>query len=285
MIVKAHAKINLALNVEGKREDGYHELDMIMMPIELHDSIEITVLPPVYLSHVTCDDFSLESGKYNLATIAINRMKEYFSIQKSFRIHIHKCIPMSAGLGGGSANAAAVMLAINEACKLHATKEQLIEIGKSIGADVPFCLFNQPARARGIGEQLEMIPCSKERKWNVLIVKPVRGLSTKAVFAELDQTTPSKRANIEQIQKALETGDYDILKESVGNQLEAPAQKLLPEIAVLEESLRADGADIVQMSGSGSAVFAMSENSKNLKKLFQKYDKLGYIVELTKFKL
>ena len=182
MIVKAYAKINLALKVKGKNKDGYHDLDMIMLPLELHDSIDISLLPDIYETYVTCDDFSLETGEYNLCSIAVRKMKEKFKINKSFRIHIHKNIPIGAGLGGGSANAAAVIRAIKDLLKLHISEEDELSIAKSIGADVPFCLYNIPSRSEGIGEKLTPIIVKKD--YYVLIIKPKRGLSTKEVYSK-----------------------------------------------------------------------------------------------------
>lgn len=279
MIVKANAKINLALNVLGKREDGYHELDMVMMPLDLHDSIEITEQPPKYDTFVTCDDFSIETSQYNLGMIAVNKMKAHFKFTKAFRIHIHKCIPMSSGLGGGSADAAAVIKALVVMLKLKPTREELIEIAKTIGADVPFCLFNKPSRAQGIGERL--MPITVKNRYYVLLVKPKKGLSTKAVFEKYDENIHENRANVDDVVEALKNGDLKLLTKSMGNDLEEHSMELVEEIKKIKESLKADGLDIVMMSGSGSSVFALSETKSKLQALQDKYQKKGYTVVLT----
>ncbi len=280
MIVKANAKINVALNVLGKRDDGYHELDMVMLPLELHDSIDISEQPSKFEdSFVTCDDFSLETNQYNLAMQAVLKMKEHYKFKKSFRIHINKCIPMSSGLGGGSADAAAVMRGIIAFLKLKPKDEEIIEIAKSIGADVPFCYFNQASRASGIGEKLE--PIKIKGKYYVLIVKPQKGLSTKNVFAKYDEIGQGGSANVDNVVNALVSGDKNLLKESMGNDLELPAIVLAPDIKNVIDSLRKDGLDLVMMSGSGSSVFALSENKTVLQNLQIKYAKLGYKVVLT----
>lgn len=281
MIVKAYAKINLALNVLNKEGD-YHQLDMIMIPLELHDSIDISILPPIYETYVTCDNFSLETNEYNLASIAIRKMKEHFNIKKSFRVHIHKSIPMSAGLAGGSSNAAAVIRSIISLCKLKPTREEIIALGKEIGADVPFCLFNEPSRAQGIGEVLSPIKVNK--KYYVVLIKPERGLSTKKVFAKFDELENEKNeANVEGVIDALESGDLTSLAENMGNDLEKASISLMPEIKELKDKLKADGYQAVMMSGSGSSVFILTDSKLKAVATEKKYDKLGYRVIMTSF--
>lgn len=280
MIVKANAKINLALNILNKNGE-YHDLDMVMLPLELHDSIDITLLPHVYDTYVTCDDFSLETNQYNLASIAVNKMKEHFKIDKSFRIHIHKNIPMSAGLAGGSANAAAVIRGIIELCKLKPTKEELIDIAKSIGADVTYCLFNKPARATGIGEKLQFI--HPKNRFGVMLIKPKKGLSTKTVFHKYDEIgKKDNKATIENVIKGIEENDLDLLATSVGNDLEESATTLLPEINDIKQMMKDSGFKVVLMSGSGSSVFAIYNLKEKVNAIERKFIKLGYDVIITK---
>ena len=280
MIVKAYAKINLALKVKGKTKDGYHELDMVMLPIELHDSIDISLLPDIYETYVTCDDFSLETGEYNLCSIAVRKMKEKFNINKSFRIHIHKNIPIGAGLGGGSANAAAVIRAIKDLLKLKISVQDELEVAKSIGADVPFCLFNTPSRSEGIGEKLTPIVVSKE--YYVLLIKPKRGLSTKEVYVKYDEVGSSANSDVDELIKVLKEGKTEEISNCFGNDLEKASITLLPEIQNVKDELKTHGFEIVLMSGSGSSVFALSENKHMIEKEAKNLEKKGYNVFITK---
>ena len=279
MIIKAYAKINLAINIKGKREDNYHELDMIMLPLELHDSIDIMTLPEKYETYVTCDDYSLETGEYNLCTITVRKMKEIFNIKKNFRIHIHKNIPMGAGLGGGSADAAAVIRGIKTLLKLDIPYNKEIELAQSIGADVPFCLRNMPARVEGVGEKLT--PIIALNNYYVLIVKPHIGLNTKEVYNQYDIVGSNSKADISKLIELLSIGE-DNLAPYMGNELEKAAITLLPEIEKLKNLLMDDGFKNVMMSGSGSSVFIVSTNHKALEKEFKKLEKLGYQTHLTK---
>lgn len=278
--VKSYAKINISLDVVRKREDGYHELDSIMLPIELHDSIIIETLQRSGDNFVTVDDFSNGLIHYNLATTAINSMAAKYGFSTKFRIYIHKVIPMQAGLGGGSSNAAFTMKAVNEMLKLGATDEELIELATPLGADIPFFIPCIPSRCRGIGEKLE--PIEIKNNYYVLLVKPSAGCSTKEVF-KITDSTEYKHPNIENVLKALKEGDDDLLAESIGNSLEEAATSLVPEIKQIKQTLLDRGLKIVLMSGSGSTVFALSTDLKLLKSLRKELDD-HYFVEICKIK-
>jgi 4-diphosphocytidyl-2-C-methyl-D-erythritol kinase len=276
--VKSYAKINVSLRVLAKREDGYHDLEMVNLPLELHDVIEIERMhaPDTY---VTCDDIALSSAHHNLCAKAVEAMRNEFGFKDNFNISIHKEIPFAAGLGGGSSNAAAVMLSLASLLHLKTTPEQLNKVALSIGADVPFFMSNKPAKVTGIGEKIEVIPVKKA--YNCLIVKPEQGLSTTDVFAIADkfEKQPIDTPNVV---KALAVGDDALLAKSIGNDLYLPAKSLLPEVGKIVEGLKADGIDLVCMSGSGSSVYALSSDPKILAKAARKYLGLGYIVRLTK---
>ena len=278
--VKSYAKINISLDVVEKRKDGYHELDSIMLPIELHDSIIIETLQRSGDNFVTVDDFSNGLIHYNLATTAINSMAAKYGFSTKFRIYIHKVIPMQAGLGGGSSNAAFTMKAVNEMLKLGATDEELIELATPLGADIPFFIPCIPSRCRGIGEKLE--PIEIKNNYYVLLVKPSAGCSTKEVF-KITDSTEYKHPNIENVLKALKEGDDDLLAESIGNSLEEAATSLVPEIKQIKQTLLDRGLKIVLMSGSGSTVFALSTDLKLLKSLRKELDD-HYFVEICKIK-
>jgi 4-diphosphocytidyl-2C-methyl-D-erythritol kinase len=278
--VKSYAKINISLDVVKKREDGYHELDSIMLPIELHDSIIIETLKTSDDNFVTVDDFSNGLIHYNLATTAINSMAAKYGFSTKFRIYIHKVIPMQAGLGGGSSNAAFTMKAVNSMLKLGASEQELIELATPLGADIPFFIPCVPSRCRGIGEKIE--PIEIKNNYYVLLVKPSAGCSTKEVFKIAD-SKEYRHPDIENVLKALKEGDDELLAKSVGNSLEDAAISLVPEIAQIKQTLLDRGLKIVLMSGSGSTVFALSTDLKLLKTLRRELED-HYFVEICKVK-
>ena len=276
--VKSYAKINISLRIVSKRKDGYHELDSIMVPIELHDSIIITPLKNSSDNFITVDDFSNGLIHYNLASSGINAMAKKYGFSTKFRVYIHKVIPMQAGLGGGSSNAAFTMKAVNSMLKLNATDEEIIELATPLGADIPFFVKCEPSRCKGIGEEIS--PIKIKNNYYVLIVKPTSGCSTKEVFSIVDKSE-FKPVDIDNVVKALEEGDDDLLAESMGNSLEDAAISLVPEIKQIKDTLKAAGLKLVLMSGSGSTVFALSTDASPLKKVAKQLED-KYIVELTK---
>ena len=276
--VKSFAKINISLRVVSKRPDGYHELDSVMVPIELHDSIIISKLQNSGDNFVTVDDFSNGLVHYNLASTSINALAAKYGFSTKFRVYIHKVIPMQAGLGGGSSNAAFTMKAVNQILKLNATDEEIIELAAPLGADIPFFVKCVPARCKGIGEIME--PIEIKNNYSVLIVKPSSGCSTKEVFAIADKKE-FKPVDIDTVVKALKEGDDDLLASAMGNSLEEAAMSLVPEIKQIKETLIAAGFKLVLMSGSGSTVFALSTDSSLVKKEARTLED-KYIVEVTR---
>ena len=260
--VKAYAKINIALNVNNKRDDGYHDVDMIMLPLELHDRIDFDFLPEDVGTVITSDDLTLANDESNLAIKAYRVIKEKFNIKRKFRIHIHKRIPISAGLGGGSADAAAVIRTMLQMLKINVSKEEMIAIAKEVGADVPFALFNQPARCKGVGEDLEFFRLKD--KYHCLIIKPNQGVQTKDAYDTFDQLPSDRKANIDLLLEGLKSGDEKIIKQESFNCLEKAAIQLVPDIGVIKEKLIQDGFPIVMMTGSGSSVFTLSKDYKAL---------------------
>ena len=276
--IRSYAKINLCLNITGKREDGYHELDMIMLPISLHDSLVVSKLNKSIDNFVTVDDFSSGTFTYNLATFSIDKMQSKYHFDQKFRILIHKVIPIQAGLGGGSSNAACTLKAVNTLLKLGATDEELMDIGKTLGCDIPFFVKCKPARCQGIGEILT--PIEIKNNYYVLLVKPEAGCSTREVYQVADSMDLTV-CNVDNVIKALQEGDDDLLADSISNALQAPAISLVPNIQTIIDELRACGLKIVQLTGSGSAVFALSTDKKLLKKVFKQFEN-KYEVELAR---
>lgn len=276
--IKSFAKINLCLNINGKREDGYHEIDTIMLPISLHDSLIVTKLKDARDSYVTVDDFSIGSFTYNSATFSIDKLQSIYHFNDKFRVLIHKVIPIQAGLGGGSSNAAFTMKAVNSLLKLGASDEELMEIGKSFGADIPFFVKCKPARCEGIGEVVT--PIEIKNNYYVLLVKPESGCSTKDVYNASD-TMPLDVCDMDKVIAALRDGDDDALAESISNSLQKPAISIVPNIQIIIDELHQEGLKIVSMTGSGSCVFALSTDKKLLKNAFKKFDS-RYQVEIAK---
>lgn len=279
---KSYAKINIALNITKIREDGYHELDMIMVPVKLHDSVQVSELKGKKDNFVVMDDYSVYLGHTNIADTALKAVLNKAKIKdKNFLVYIHKVIPIQAGMGGGSSNAAATMRAINKFIKTNYSEEELLELSKPIGSDVPFFIPSRPARCKGKGEKLE--PITIKNDYYVLLVKPEAGNSTKLVYETFDKHPVYNPANIDNAIKALAEGDDELLEASIGNSLQEAAISLTPEVQVIIDKLKAKGLKIVMMTGSGTAVFALSTDKKLIKRIAKEIEEENnnYYVEVT----
>ena len=275
MFTKAYAKINLGLNCLGKREDGYHDLETIMLPISLHDSLEISINKyEKEDDFITCDQTSIKISKYNSVHKAIVAAREEFGFKERFNVQIHKNIFLQAGLGGSSADAGAVLRAIVKLLKLKPTREQLINIAIKVGSDVPWSYFSKPAILKKKGEELEEF--THKSPFYVLLIKPQEGCSTAEIFKKADNQANLIQCNINEIKEAFLNNDIDLLDRIVTNSLQEVAIETVPEIQNIIDDLKANGLKCVCMTGSGSTVFALSKDKKDFKKLLQKYDKLGY---------
>jgi len=275
--IRSFAKINISLNITKKRDDGFHELDSVMLPISMHDSLVVSKLNATD-NFVTVDDFSIGTFSYNLATFAIEKLQSIYHFNDKFRVLIHKVIPIQAGLGGGSSNAACTLKAVNSMLKLGATDEELIDIAKSLGCDIPFFIKCKPSRVQGVGEVLT--PITVKNNYYVLIVKPEPGCSTREVYGLSDQMD-LKTCDINNVIKALEEGDDELLANSISNALQEPAIKLVPSIQTIIDELKEKGLKIVQVTGSGSAVFALSTDKNILKKVLKELEN-KYEVEIAR---
>lgn len=273
----ANAKINLALNVLTKRDDGYHELDMVMVPIDLYDTIYIDVLDNAEGSHVEFDDYSIPEN--NTVTKAIKVMRNHFHFKQHFDIYIKKRIPSQAGLGGGSADAAMVMQAIKELLNISCTHEKLLSLAKEIGADVPFFLINKPARVQGIGEIVT--PFVMKDKLPMILIKPFKGCDTKKVYQNYDEHPCLTHLEIMPAITKLEKGQYDDIEKELQNELFEGANKECGDIGRIVKQLHDDGFSWVGMTGSGSMVYAIEKDEQKLLKAKKKYQKKGYYVVLS----
>jgi 4-diphosphocytidyl-2C-methyl-D-erythritol kinase len=288
IVVKALAKINLAIDVLGTREDGYHEIDMITIPLKLHDSVEITPFPAnAHLdTYLYCDDPTIICDESNLAYKALNAMRDNFRVNGDFRMMIHKRIPVQAGLGGGSADAAAVIKALDN--YMHDSPEDKDriehELALTIGSDVPFCLYDKPARVQGRGEKLSQIKV--KCPYHCLIVKPNIGLSTKSVYDAYDLIEGEiKHPDIKALIHALEVDDEKGIQENLINVLSVPAIKALPLIQELLDKMNTMGLILSGMSGTGSACFALHKDKKLLERAKSIFEKQDYECCLTEFAL
>lgn len=285
IVIRALAKINLAIDVIGKREDGYHLIDMVTIPLKLHDSVEITPLPANMETYLYCDDPTIVCDESNLAYKALNAMRAAFRVNGEFRIMIHKRIPVEAGLGGGSADAAAVVKALDAFRHDSAEDKDKSEreLAMKIGADVPFCLYDKPSRVGGIGEVLT--PISVGYSYPVLIVKPNIGLSTKSVYEAFDMVGEVRHPDIPALIEALKVDDEAKIAENMVNVLEVPAIKALPLIQEILDDMKRMGLTLSSMSGTGSACFAFHKDKKLLERAKGVFEKKGCSCYLTEFAL
>ncbi len=251
MRLKARAKINWTLDIVGQRADGYHLMDMLMQPVTLADDIVLT--PAEEITLTTGGSPLLPADEGHLAWRAASALKRHTGYPGGAAIHVEKRIPVGAGMGGGSADAAAVLVGLNRLWGLNLPREELEEIGLTLGADVPFCIRGGLTRTTGIGERMENLPCG--RMYPLVVVQPCEGLSTKEIFqAYHDGNTGCKPKNKSAIH-ALKNGKRKALADSMGNVMQPISQKRRSDISKVIQKLCRNKAFAAQMTGSGSAVF------------------------------
>lgn len=285
MIEKAYAKINLALNVKDKRTDGFHNIESVMLPLKLHDSIEIELRDGKNGDDfIVCDNFKVGIAKYNLCHRAIEVARSMWGFKESFDIKIHKSIFLQSGLGGGSSDAAVVLKAITKLLKIKVKDEELIEAALKIGSDVPFMLFNKPSLVTGVGNKIENIEIAESfYDYYVLLCKPTEGISTTRIYGEYDQIDDKEHFDINKVVEHIKTDDSE-LKSCIGNSLEKAGYYIVPEIENIKKSLLERGFDMAFMTGGGSCVVGLTKNKKLARKTFKEYYvNPNYEAELTRF--
>lgn len=255
-------KVNLLLNILGRRPDGFHELETVMQPVNVCDELAFERTSDGI--QLTCSDPALPTNAGNLVHRAAAAFLQCRGMSGGVRVHLKKRIPMAAGLGGGSGNAATTLLALNELFNQALTRKQLHEIAASLGSDVPFFLQNNPALATGRGEQIESLPpfpalagCA------FLLVHPGFGIATAWAYQELARFPAAlngQRGRAAKLVALLDAGDLRAASAEFYNSLEAPALQKYPWLAVLQDFLRENGAAAVLMSGSGSTTFAIAHD-------------------------
>lgn len=266
MILEAYAKINWSLDITGVREDGYHLMDMIMQPVSLSD--EITLSPSSSLSISTGGWPPSRADETNLAYRAAVALRNRTGCTDGAQIHVQKRIPIGAGMGGGSTDAAAVLWGLNRMWKTGLSDSDLEQIGLTLGADVPFFIRGGLTRTRGIGEILEGHDCLYNY-W-LIVIQPCPGLSTAQVFSLWHKNGPVDRPDTEMALHALETGDIQMLCRHLGNVLQPVSESLRPQIIQACNALSYSGAVYSGMTGSGSAVFGVFRSSVTAGKAYRK---------------
>lgn len=276
--VKAPAKINLTLDVIGRRENGYHDLQMIMQTIDLHDKITITETGDSKIDLVMNKD--LPDGcplEDNLVYRAAKLMQETYSLSSGFHIKSTKNIPAAAGLAGGSSDCAATLSGINKLCRLGLTKEELCQLGVKLGADVPFCIMKGTMLSEGIGEILT--PLADLPPLWVILIKPDISVSTAYVYSHLNLQRIYNHPNTSQVIECIRSGDISTLGPELCNVLETVTIPSYPVIAELKEFLMKNGAMGSLMSGSGPTVYGLYQDKilaeisyQTAKSKFAKYD-------------
>ncbi len=262
LVEKAPAKINLTLDVVGRRADGYHDVVSIMLPIELHDTVRLKesrgLLPGEIM--VVCEDPAVPRGRQNLVYQAARLLMEGLNLKPGVgvEITIEKSIPMAAGLAGGSADAAAVLRGLNRMWKLGLSDRELQKLGSRLGADVPFCLFNRPALARGKGEVLTPIRV-KGTLW-FLLAKGPYVVATAEVYRRYDQMEVKSRPRLIPMLQALEEGAVSRVGALLCNVLEPVTTHLYPQVKELKRLILSTKCPGAAMSGSGPSVFGVARN-------------------------
>lgn len=270
--LKALAKINIGLDVLGKREDGYHDVRMIMQTIHLYDRVEIKKTRSPHI-RVETNLYYLPVNEDNLVYRAAKLMKDEFKIREGVRIVLQKFIPVAAGLAGGSSDAAAVLVGMNRIFNLGLKQNKLMELGLRLGADVPFCIMRGTALAEGIGEKLTALPPMP--KCPVLIAKPAVSVSTKYVYENLRLHDGIEHPDIDKIVTNIRQKNLRGIAENMGNILETVTVPSYPVIHDIKKLMKENGALNAMMSGSGPTVFGLFHSEKDIRKAYDALKQSG----------
>ncbi len=252
MLSRAFAKVNYALEVRGTRPNGYHEVSTVMQSISLAEEVEIETVAAGFELVVEPEDAGIGPLEENTVYRAWRMLAELAGVELPARVSLRKKIPAGAGLGGGSADAAATLVGLNELFGLGLSDEELRKIGLKIGADVPFCLSGGTALGEGIGEVLRPLPPPPPHY--LVIAKPAAGAETARVYQSYDERPKEGNFSASPAVEALRRGDLGSLVRALGNDLASVAEGLVPEVRELEEELLRAGALGAVMSGTGTAV-------------------------------
>lgn len=267
--LKAFAKINIALDIVGRRDDGYHLVDMIMQDINLFDILSFEIIEDKkgeVVIELKKPDPNIPLDDKNLITKAIKLMMELYNIKDSVKVILDKRIPAAAGMAGGSTDCAASIKAMNELFSLNLSIDEMKEIGVRLGADVPYCLVGKTKRARGIGEILDDISAMPDNLY-YLIAKPEGGISTKEMYEAYDSLLEVNHPNIEKLITAIERKDIAAVKNNMGNVLEPVTRKGVKAIEMIEDIMNRNDAIVSMMTGSGPTVFGIYDDKRKADKI------------------
>jgi len=271
---KSPCKVNLLLNILGPRPDGFHELETVMHPVNLFDDIQFERGGRGI--QLTCNESLLPADSRNLVYRAADAFLNLHRPRDGVRIHLQKKIPLAAGLGGGSGNAATTLLALNELFDRPLATAKLHELAASLGSDVPFFLQNRPALATGRGEQIRPLDFFAALRGKAfLLIHPGFGIATAWAYQNLARFPAAlngRPGRAEKLVSLLQAGDLRAAGGELYNSLEAPALEKYPVLAMFQEFLRANGALAALMSGSGSTTFAIVENVAGAEMLVEKFN-------------
>ena len=265
MLLKARAKINWTLDIVGQRADGYHLMDMLMQPVTLAD--DVVLLPADEITLTTGGAPLLPADEKHLAYRAAMALKRHTGYPGGAAIHVEKRIPVGAGMGGGSADAAAVLVGLNRLWGLNLPTAELEAIGLTLGADVPFCIHGGLTRTTGIGEVMADLPCGKT--WPLVVIQPCEGLSTKEIFTAYHEGVVDVRPDNDAAARALAAGDEASLSAAMANVMQPVSEERRPGIADAIRALEEHGAFAARMTGSGSAVFGAFEDTASAAKAYE----------------
>lgn len=262
MELKALGKINLGLDVLGRRENGYHDVRMVMQTVYLYDRIIIckTKTPGI---RIETNLFYLPVNENNLAYKAAKLLMDEFQIEEGVHIKLEKYIPVAAGMAGGSSNAAAVLFGMNRMFSLGLSMKELMDRGVNLGADVPYCIMRGTVLAEGIGE--ELTPLTSMPKCSVLLAKPPISVSTKRVYEKLDAQEITNHPDIDGILAGLQNGSLEEIAACMGNVLEKVTIEEYPVIERIKNVMKEEGALNAMMSGSGPTVFGIYKDKERAK--------------------
>lgn len=272
MKLRAFAKVNLGLDVIRRREDGYHEVRMIMQTIQMYDQLEMEKVPTPGI-HLTTNLSYIPVNENNLVYKAAKLLMDKYDIKEGVKIHLNKFIPVAAGMAGGSSDAAATLVGMNKLFRLGLSMKDLMEEGVKIGADVPYCVMRGTALAEGIGEKLTALPPMPE--CYILIGKPGISVSTKFVYTNLKINEQTQHPDITGMVEALQNGDLYGITDRMGNVLESVTIPAYPVIEEIKEHMKANGAVNAMMSGSGPTVFGIFDDKEKAEAACQKLKTSG----------
>lgn len=260
-IARSYAKINLTLDVLGKRDNGYHDVEMIMQTVSLFDLVIVDKTAGGITVNTNLK--YLPTNERNIAYKAAKLFFEKTGIGGGARVIIHKNIPVAAGLAGGSGNGAAVLCALNLLFNAGLSVDELCAMGAQLGADVPYCIIGSTQLATGIGEILTPLPHMK--KTTVLIVKPPINVSTGSVYERIDSAPIEKRPETKKIIDGIREGNTAVVAENLCNVMESVTETMYPEIGGIKKKMLLNGAIGAVMSGSGPSVFGIFDDDKKAK--------------------